>query len=53
MPVAHTEYRIISDVDGYVSECSTRNAAEELAEQYNEESDLPNDHTVEEHTEYI
>ena len=53
MPVAHTEYRIISDVDGYVSECSTRDAAEELAEQYNNEDAFPNDHTVEEHTEYL
>jgi len=53
MTVQHTEYRIISDVDGYVSECSTRDAAEELAEQCNEEDGIPNDHTVEEHTEYL
>jgi len=46
-----TEYRVISESEGWVTERDERESAEDRAEEFNQDPRLPDDHYVEEHTE--
>jgi len=49
----YVEWRVVSDTDGYVTECTTEAAADEVADNLNVEDGLPNDHAVKKHVEYL
>jgi hypothetical protein len=49
--VVKTEYRVISESDGWVTEYDTEDKAEQRARELDNKGDLPSDHYVEEHKE--
>ena len=48
-----TEYRIISESEGWITESDDKEYAQKRAAEMNAESSLPDDHYVEEHTEHF
>lgn len=44
-----TEYRVVSETDGYITQYDTRADAESRADQLNNENGVPDDHHVEKH----
>jgi len=42
-----TEYRVISDSEGWITEYGDRESARKRAEQLNQETGVPDDHYVE------
>jgi len=48
--VQKTEYRVISDLEGHITQYDDKERAEEAAEHYNKMDGVPDDHGVVEYT---